>query len=508
MRITQSQLAQQAVFDIGQALSRLTEYRLQLSSQRRINSFADDPRGVGAAQRYRILTSSNDQYLRNASSATTFLDATDSALQQMADAVSGLRELVLRQTGPVANDQTRSAAAGEAAQLRDQVLAIVNQTVEGGYLFGGFRTRNAPFVLQGGQVTYAGDDGVQMVQIGPTLRVMANLPGSALLGSDHAALSGSVDLRPRLAGTTLLTSMGGGAGFSGGSLHVTDGLGAGADINLSGAATVQDVLDAFNGSGLAVTARISDDETGITLEGSGSLTVAEVAGGSAAQQLGLLGTTSSGALVGRDVRAALTLATPWAQMRALDGKSLGTLRIIIGGVATDVDLSAAANLGDARNAIRALNPDMDLQIDRGAVRLVYAQAKPFQVSSPSGDTTADALGVVGNATPTRLFGAFADVIAALQSGDVSALRQTLAEIEDVHAGLLRQDVSIGAHQNLVANAGQLLRARNESLQLRRSSIEDADLVDAATNASFAEAAYQAALAASSRIFNLSLASYL
>lgn len=509
MRITQTQMSRHAIFEIGQAFTRMNEVRLQLSSQKRLLSYGDDPRGAGMVQRYRTLVAANDQMLRNAASATSLLGATDTALQQLAGTVASLRDLVVRETGALANDDTRTAGAAEARGLRDQLLSLANQKVEGSYLFGGHRNRTVPFQLNGGLVTYNGDAGVRLVQVGPTLRVAAGVAGSELMGEGIAALAGVGDLQPRLSGTTALAALNGGSGVALGRIQITDGVGGAALIDLSAAITVQDVLDAINAAGNGVTASISADERSITLAGQGTLAVSEVGGGGTARDLGLLGTSNTNDLTGSDIRAALALSTPLTEIEALDGHvPLGVLRFTIGGTATDVDLSAVTDLAGARAAIQGLLPDIDLRVEGGGVVLVHGAAQAFEVDSPAGDGTAAALGVVGQASPSRLFDVFEAVIAALQANDPVALRQTLVEIEDVHERVLAIDVSVGTRQNLVDQATGILRSRTESLEERRSQVEDVDVADAATRLAFAQVAYEATLASTARLFELSLARYL
>jgi flagellar hook-associated protein 2 len=80
-------------------------------------------------------------------------------------------------------------------------------------------------------------------------------------------------------GTALLSRLNGGRGLGTlGTLEITDSSGATATVNLSGAETVDDVLDAINAAGTGITAKLNDSRTGITLvdssTGTGNLKVA------------------------------------------------------------------------------------------------------------------------------------------------------------------------------------------------------------------------------------------
>ena len=98
---------------------------------------------------------------------------------------------------------------------------------------------------------------------------------------------------------TPLDLLNGGAGVRRGTVRVTDAAGAGADVDLSAARTVTDVLDAFNSAaGLSVEARVEGDRFVLTDRGggAGALSVVDLAGGKTAADLGL--TADAGAADG------------------------------------------------------------------------------------------------------------------------------------------------------------------------------------------------------------------
>lgn len=509
MRVTQQSIGSELVYQINRNFERMNLYRLQVSTGKRINSFADDPRALGTVNRINALVAQNAQHQRNMSSARTFLEAADTSLQGLSGIITDLRQLVIQETGPLANDQSRDAAINDVRGLRDSALALMNQQVAGSYIFGGYQTGREPFSLVSGEVTYNGDANQQEVQIGPSLRIPVTVPGSEFLGSDSASLAGGGNLRPRVEGGTALSELNGGEGVSLGRISIAAGADPPIVVDLSGAATVQDVIDTINASGVSVTASIGPDEEGLQLVGPEPIAVSEVLGGSTAGDLGLLGSTTGNTLRGTNVQPALDTTVSLSQIRSLDGElPLGTLRFDIGGTVTDVDLSSAATFDDIRNAVQSAIPDMDVQVTDGVFVFRYDQPQGFTVESPSGDPTADLLGVNGEASPARLFEVFGDVLSALESGDRDALRNSLVELEAVQRKVNAENVAIGARQKSLDQNEALLMQRAESLQLERSRLEDVDIVDAATRLSSAEQAYSAALASSASIFNLSLLNYL
>src|SRR5688572_27777864 len=147
----------------------------------------------------------------------------------------------------------------------------------------------------------AGTDALTVTAVGAS-------KAAADLGIVDSAAGGVINGDPILAGlnTTLLSSLNGGAGVTLGSITITDRQGDSATIDLSGAKTVQDVLDAISDeSDIDVTARLKPSGNGIQLVddsgGTGDIIVADNA---TSQALGLNGTfdTSFAAVDGKNLQ--------------------------------------------------------------------------------------------------------------------------------------------------------------------------------------------------------------
>ena len=157
IRISDNYLSQILVSDLNNSLGRMLELQRQAGTMQRINDFADDPRAVGAIQRYNSLIAANTQYLRNVTRSTVVVEASDTALQDMSDLLAGVRELALRESNASANSVSRTVAAGEVDILIDRLMSLLNTSVEGNYVFGGTRTDTPPFVRNGSTVVYQGN---------------------------------------------------------------------------------------------------------------------------------------------------------------------------------------------------------------------------------------------------------------------------------------------------------------------------------------------------------------
>lgn len=107
-----------------------------------------------------------------------------------------------------------------------------------------------------------------------------------------------------------LTELNNGEGVAKGSIQITDSAGTIATVDLSSAETLQDVIDAINASDANVTASVNRAGTGliITDDEGGSVSISEVASGTTASDLGILGSSSSGRISGSAIGSAEILS--------------------------------------------------------------------------------------------------------------------------------------------------------------------------------------------------------
>jgi flagellar hook-associated protein 3 FlgL len=153
----------------------------QAASTKRLTAPSDDPVAAGKILGLRTEKVNNDQFLMNAKLAESFLSNSEQALGEVADLLVRAKEIALGQSsGASANPQTRLAVAEEVAQLYNQAIASANRRVGDRYLFGGYKTIQAPF-NQDGQ--FRGDDGQMMIEISKDVFLGMNVAGSDLFNT-------------------------------------------------------------------------------------------------------------------------------------------------------------------------------------------------------------------------------------------------------------------------------------------------------------------------------------
>jgi len=149
----------------------------------------------------------------------------------------------------------------------------------------------------------------QVASFDPETQAAGILLGDSSILSVDRELSGVLFRTLSTLPSQLLDNLNGGIGVASGSIQIADRSGATATIDLSGAETVQDVIDRINRNrDVDVEASINSAGTGLVLRdssgGFGNLTVSEVGGGTNAADLGILGTAQGSALQGTAVAEA------------------------------------------------------------------------------------------------------------------------------------------------------------------------------------------------------------
>lgn len=185
--------------------------------------------------------------------------------------------------------------------------------------------------------------------------------------------------------TTFLRTLNGGRGLGElGAVQITDRAGQTALLNLSGAATLDDVVRAVGGLGIGVSARINSSRTGIELyDTTGStahnLTVADADSTQTATKLGIVADAADTRFVGGNLgRQIVNEATLLSSLNGGRGIARGTFKIQdTQGATATIDLSGSQiqTLGDVIAEIKRAGIKVDARInDAGDGLLLFDTA--------------------------------------------------------------------------------------------------------------------------------------
>ncbi|SEO78063.1 flagellin [Trujillonella endophytica] len=172
MRVTQRAIAQTSLLGLNQNLDRVSKLQQQLTSGRLISAPSDSPTGTNRAMQVRQDTSAVTQQARNISDGTGWLASSDSSLETMLTQVRRVRDLAVQGlNGGAMSDASRTAIATELASLRESMIGVANQTVNGRPVFGGATAGKAAYDADGTFVGVPVADPASGIPVGQLRRV-------------------------------------------------------------------------------------------------------------------------------------------------------------------------------------------------------------------------------------------------------------------------------------------------------------------------------------------------
>lgn len=410
----------------------------------------------------------------------------------------------------IGNGATSKIVDLTAADNLQDVINIINTAAVGGVTAGIAPDGNSLLISAGGS------DNVAITEVGggttaADLGILQVTPQGAGVAIDGGNVGASVT------NLTPLANLNGGAGIDTAGLVLTNGTST-ATIDLSAAVTVEDMLNAINGSKVGVHAQINSTGTGIDLVNPTqgvAMTIGEN-GGTTAADLGI---------------RSLSPITPLAELNNGKGINLVTgadLQITRrDGTTFQVDLGSAVTIQDAIDAINTADAGGGLAATFAATGngIVLtdstAGAAQLTVSSLNFSTTAKDLGLDGGATGATLAGkdtngievpgVFANLKklqAALQSSDQNGITAAAEGLKEDYDRIVRSRGEVGARVQELENRQDRLADENLATKGLLSKLKDADFTEAISEFQTLQTALQASMMTTSKVLNLSLMDFL
>ncbi|MEC0106233.1 flagellar hook-associated protein FlgL [Paenibacillus taichungensis] len=186
IRVTSGMMSTQMLSNLNRNLNRMDNMSNQISTGRKINKPSDDPVGVTYALRYRAELAANEQYQTNTDAAVSWLDTTDSNMQQALDVMKRLKELAIQGSNGTLSGSDLEAVNLEVDELKNHLVDIGNTQIRGKYIFNGQTYDQMPYQLSGGVTEFADvetDNGGVIYSISQQVTFQINTSGNEFFGS-------------------------------------------------------------------------------------------------------------------------------------------------------------------------------------------------------------------------------------------------------------------------------------------------------------------------------------
>ncbi len=249
MRVTNSMISGQVVFNMQRQIERLLKIQISISSGRRLEKPSDDPVGILRDLDYRMELSKNEQFLKNITRARNKSNNYDIVLAELKNLISITKELAIGMANGNFDASARQASALEVKSIFEQVMQLANGTLEGQHVFSGFLTNLASLTASSNGVVYNGDQGVIKAAIEQSTKLRINVTGDEVFLKSFEAIGAKSDLNVAIVASTLLVDINAGNGIdqAPGTFTITDAnLNLVSTIDISAATDINDVLTAIN----------------------------------------------------------------------------------------------------------------------------------------------------------------------------------------------------------------------------------------------------------------------
>jgi flagellar hook-associated protein 3 FlgL len=181
MRISTANLYATSTNQLNTLQGALARTQMQLSTDRRLLTAADDP--VASARALEVSQSQeiNAQFATNRNSAKSSLAQVESTLQNTGDLLQDIQTLAVSAGNATMLPSDREKLATELEGRLADLLGVANTADgAGGYLFSGYKTTTQPFTSSPGGATYQGDQGVRQLQVSDSRKLPLSASGSAI----------------------------------------------------------------------------------------------------------------------------------------------------------------------------------------------------------------------------------------------------------------------------------------------------------------------------------------
>lgn len=505
MRITNNMTMESTLNNINAAANRLAAANSAVSSQKKIQTASDDPIVATKAITYRSYVSQITQYQDNASAATGWQKATDTALSSLSDVISSAKELATEAASDTCSDTDKASIKTQIESLQTQAVSIMNTTYSGRYIFGGYSTSEAPYASTstsiGSSVTYKGD----YLSLGG---VVSSDVSDDTIKSFYTANTSSVYDSLTTASTTALTAY-----------NTAEALAA--------ASPTDTVLAAK-----AASAKITSDTLAAAVTTYGGSTNLTIAAASAKTDYNTLTTavTTYGGTTTLSAAAATALAAyNTAEAAASASSSDTTLAAAATAAKTTSDtLAAAVTTYGGTTTLSAAAVDAKATSDTlAAASTSTDQDINYNIGFDNSEVTVNTEGqdVVGEGVGNNLFDTFSKLLLALDgdtsyktasvdsSGSVTVTTNSLS-ITGLLTNLTTDadrvesaQATLGSRMDYVESVTSSLGDAYTAYSTLMSDNEDVDTASAATEQTAAEYSYEAALAVGAKAISKTLIDY-
>ncbi|OWY37497.1 flagellar hook-associated protein 3 [Xenophilus sp. AP218F] len=198
MRISTSTIFQNGINNIQGLTSSLQTLNMQIDTQKRVVTPADDPVASARIESLTVSSNQNQQFLDNSKAVTTWLSLSETAVKSATDLMGAMKSLAIQAGNGSYDTPQLQALQKQLGEAITELAGYANATDgNGNYLFSGNKVDTAPFTVNLSSnpptTTYNGDTSQRSVQVSSSANMVISDPGSAVFGQPGGSPTAAFD---------------------------------------------------------------------------------------------------------------------------------------------------------------------------------------------------------------------------------------------------------------------------------------------------------------------------
>jgi flagellar hook-associated protein 3 FlgL len=175
----------------------------QIATGKKIIRPSDDPDGARKVLNFRSENLKLEQFSKNVQTSKQSIQYSESILQNTADSINRVQELIIQGVNPTTSQGVRDVVAKEINGMLETVLSNANSQRLGRYIFAGTETSTMPFETTRNAmgeitaVTYMGNREKIEYSVGPGMKVQVNHTGAEVF-MDSKIFTRLIEIRDNL----------------------------------------------------------------------------------------------------------------------------------------------------------------------------------------------------------------------------------------------------------------------------------------------------------------------
>lgn len=183
MRITQSMMTNDFLYNITNDNNRMSDLENQLSTGKTLNEPSDNPLAVSQDMSINATISQTNGFQNTISEGTTWMNSTSAALTNLNSALQQIEQITLTGVNGTNQDPAaRQALSASAQQMVQDVSQIMDSQQGSRYLFGGTATQTAPssYVFGTSSAPTGNTSNISLL-VAPNIQIPINVTATSLM---------------------------------------------------------------------------------------------------------------------------------------------------------------------------------------------------------------------------------------------------------------------------------------------------------------------------------------